>query len=93
VVSAADPYGHNLGFLDRSRYFFFQVAPQLYSLGRVDPVPDPLLVRKSGSVGNRTRTTESVARNSDHYTTEAVIADGHQFSIMRSLYALCVHLA
>jgi hypothetical protein len=23
--------GRNLGFLDRSRYFFFQVAPQLYS--------------------------------------------------------------
>jgi hypothetical protein len=30
-------------FLDRSRYFFFQVAPQLYSRGWVDPVPDPLL--------------------------------------------------
>jgi hypothetical protein len=29
VVSAADPYGRNLGFLDRSRYFFFQAAPQL----------------------------------------------------------------
>jgi hypothetical protein len=33
VFSAADPYGRNLGFLDRSRYFFFQVAPQLYSRG------------------------------------------------------------
>jgi hypothetical protein len=43
-----------LGYLDRSRYFFFQVAPQLYSRGWVDPVPDPLLLRKSGSVGNRT---------------------------------------
>jgi hypothetical protein len=31
VVSAADPYGRILRFLDRSRYFFFQVAPQLYS--------------------------------------------------------------
>jgi hypothetical protein len=30
MVSAADPYGRNLGFLDRSRSFFFQVAPQLY---------------------------------------------------------------
>jgi hypothetical protein len=29
VVSAADPYGRNLGFLGRSRYPFFQVAPQL----------------------------------------------------------------
>jgi hypothetical protein len=33
VVSAADPYGHNLSFLDQSRCFFFQVAPQLYSRG------------------------------------------------------------
>jgi hypothetical protein len=32
VVSMTDPYGI-LGFLDRSRYLFFQVAPQLYSRG------------------------------------------------------------
>jgi hypothetical protein len=44
-----------LGFLDRSRYYFFQVAPQLSSRGWVDPVPDPLLLRKSGSAGNRTQ--------------------------------------
>jgi hypothetical protein len=44
-----------LGFLDRSRYFSFQVAPQLSSRGWVDPVTDPLLLRKSGSGGNRTR--------------------------------------
>jgi hypothetical protein len=29
VVSVTDPYGRNLGFLDRSRCFFLQVAPQL----------------------------------------------------------------
>jgi hypothetical protein len=29
VVSAKDPYCRILGFLDRSRYVFFQVAPQL----------------------------------------------------------------
>jgi hypothetical protein len=28
VVSVTDPYGRILGFLDRSRYFFFQVASQ-----------------------------------------------------------------
>jgi hypothetical protein len=33
VVSATDPYGRVVGFLDRSRYFFIQVAPQLYSRG------------------------------------------------------------
>jgi hypothetical protein len=60
VVIAADPYCRNLAFLDRSRYFSFQLAPQL------DPVPDPLLLRKSGSAGNRTRTSGSVTRDSDH---------------------------
>ena len=44
----------NLCFLDQSRYFFIQVAPQLTSRDWVDPVPDPLLLRKSGSAGNRT---------------------------------------
>jgi hypothetical protein len=37
----------------------------------MDPVPDPLLLRKSGGSGNRTRTSGSVARNSDHETIEA----------------------
>jgi hypothetical protein len=66
VIIVTDPYGRILAFLDRSRYFFFQVAPQLYSRGWVDPVPGPLLLRKSGSAANRTRTSESVASNSDH---------------------------
>jgi hypothetical protein len=66
VVSVTDPYGRNPGFLDPSRYFSFQVAAQLYSRGWVDPTPDPLLLRKSGSAGNRTRASGSVARNSDH---------------------------
>jgi hypothetical protein len=38
----------------------------LYPRGWVDPVPDPLLFRKSGRTGNRTRNSGSVARNSDH---------------------------
>jgi hypothetical protein len=45
----------NLSFLDRSRYFFFQIAPHLSSWGWVDLVPDPLLLRKSGSAGNWTQ--------------------------------------
>jgi hypothetical protein len=68
VVNRTDPYGRMLGFLDRSRYYFFQVAPPLYSRAWVDPVSDPLLLRESG---NRTRAYGSVARNSDHQTTEA----------------------
>jgi hypothetical protein len=33
VVSVTDLYGRILCFRDRSRYFFFQVDPQLYSRG------------------------------------------------------------
>jgi hypothetical protein len=66
MVSVMDPYGRILGFLDQSRYFLFQIAPQLYSWGWVDPIPDPLLPRKSGSAGNWTQTSGSVARNSDN---------------------------
>jgi CBS-domain-containing membrane protein len=33
VVSVMNPYGRILGFLDQSRYYFFQVPPQLYSQG------------------------------------------------------------
>jgi hypothetical protein len=54
VVSATNSHGVNLGFLDQSRYFFIQVAPQLSSRGWVHPVPDPLLLKKSGRAGNRT---------------------------------------
>jgi hypothetical protein len=60
-----------LVFLDRSLYFFFQVAPQLFSQIWVNLVPHPLLPRKSGSAGNWTRIFGSVARNSDRQTTEA----------------------
>jgi hypothetical protein len=51
---------------NRSRYFLFQVAPQLYSRGWAVLVPNPLLLRKSGSDGNQTQTTGSVVRNCDH---------------------------
>jgi hypothetical protein len=54
VVSVTNPYDRILGFLVQSRYFFFQVAPQLYSRGWVDPVPDPLLFFLVVP-GNRTR--------------------------------------
>jgi hypothetical protein len=66
VVNMTDLYGRILGFLDRSRYLYFQAAPQLYSRGWVDHVPDPLLFRKSGSAGNQTKTSGSAAKNSDH---------------------------
>jgi hypothetical protein len=49
------PTAVNLSFLDRSRCFFFQVASHLWSRGWVGPVPDPLVLWKSGSARNRTR--------------------------------------
>jgi hypothetical protein len=52
---------------------FFQGASQLYSRGWVAPVADPLLLRISGSAGNRTRTSGSAARSFDHWTTEEVV--------------------
>jgi hypothetical protein len=55
VVSVTDPHGGIQDFIDRSRYFFLRVARQLHSRGRVNLVPDPLLLRKYGSAGNRTR--------------------------------------
>jgi hypothetical protein len=63
VVSATNPV--NFGFLYQNRYFF-KIAPHLSSRGWVNPVSDPLLLRKFCSVGNRTRTSGSVARNPDH---------------------------
>jgi hypothetical protein len=47
MVSATDP--------PRSLIRFSWPEPQLYSRGWVDPVPDPLLLRRSGSAGNRIR--------------------------------------
>jgi hypothetical protein len=38
----------------------------------MDPVPDQLVLRESGSAGNRTRTSGYVARDSDYYITDAV---------------------
>jgi hypothetical protein len=40
---------------DLCGYFVIQVALQLSSRGWVDTIPDPLLLRKPGSAGNRTR--------------------------------------
>jgi hypothetical protein len=73
VVSVTESYGRILGFLDWSRYFFFEVAPQLPHKAEWTPVPVPLLLRKSGSAGNRTQTSGSVGRNCDHWTTEVAV--------------------
>jgi hypothetical protein len=53
------------------RYIFFQAALQLYSQSWLDPEPHSPLLSKSCSSVNRTRTSGSVARNSDYYRTRA----------------------
>jgi hypothetical protein len=55
VVSAADPHGHWSQFSRTEPLLFIHVAVQLSSRGWVDPVPQPLLLAKSGSAGNRTQ--------------------------------------
>jgi hypothetical protein len=44
VLSVTNSCGRILGFLDRSRYYCFQVAPQLHSRGWVDQVPEQFLL-------------------------------------------------
>jgi hypothetical protein len=94
VVDTTDPYSRILAFLYRSRYFFFQVAHQFYPRGWVDPIPDPLLLRKSGSAGNRSRTSGSVARNSDHWLQRRSInatGDGNTILTAPSEWAIGRH--
>jgi hypothetical protein len=61
VVSVTDPYDHNLGFPHRSHYFFFQVSSSVV-LTRLSGLRSrPITCQKSGSAGNRSRTSGSVA--------------------------------
>jgi hypothetical protein len=55
VVRVANPFARNLVFFRPVQLHFFLAAPKLYSRGWVDPVPDPLLLRKSRSPENQTR--------------------------------------
>jgi hypothetical protein len=73
VVSATDSPGRILGFLDQSRYYFFQVAPQLYSQvltstheAEWTPFQTHCLSENLEALGIEPGTSGSVARNSDH---------------------------
>jgi hypothetical protein len=50
----------------REPLLLFSSSSSLVLTRLIEPFPDPLLFRKSGSAGNRTGTSGSVARNSDH---------------------------
>jgi hypothetical protein len=56
-----------------SRFSRLEPLAFLSSDDSVDAVTDPLLLRRSGSTGNRTRISGSVARNSDHQPGEAAV--------------------
>jgi hypothetical protein len=57
----------------------------------VHPVPDPLLLGKYGGAGNRTRTSGSVARNVDQYTTEEVSICSCTFLKAVDLHETCLY--
>jgi hypothetical protein len=53
--------------ISRPKLLLFLLSNSSVVLTRLSgPVPDPQLLRKSGSAGNRTRASGSIARNSDH---------------------------
>jgi hypothetical protein len=83
VVSATDPPGHYFGFLDRSRYFFIQVAPQLSTLLGVSKES----VSKVMSAYTNHEKTVSVKWNSgrksilterDHRTVRRIVLKNHR---------------
>jgi hypothetical protein len=86
VVSVTDPYNRILGFLDRSRYFFYQVAPQLYSRGLVNPVMEKTLttVIERRSCGER-----NLRRRYTVYSVPCLVPTRH--CVVRLIgYANCV---
>jgi hypothetical protein len=63
VVSVTDSYGRILGFLDRSRSFFFQVAPQLYSRGWICSQELWPLYHRGGQINNHTLYVSRLVKN------------------------------
>jgi hypothetical protein len=67
-----DPHGHILGFLDRSRNYFFQVVLNCTHEAEWTPFQTHYFSENPVVPGIEPGASESVARNSDHWTTEAV---------------------
>jgi hypothetical protein len=66
MVSATDPHSRILGFLDRSRYYFFQVALNCTHEAEWTPFHAHYFLENLVAPGIEPGTFESVARNSDH---------------------------
>jgi hypothetical protein len=67
----------NLGYLDRSSYFFIQVAFQLSSRGWVDPFQTRYFAENLGTPEIEPGTSGSLARNCDNWTIEAGFLFNH----------------
>jgi hypothetical protein len=65
------PHGSLSQFSRPEPLHYFQVAPHLSLQGLSGPVPDPLLLRKSGSAGDQTRDHCVCSQELDQLTTEA----------------------
>jgi hypothetical protein len=55
----------------------------------VDPIPDPLLLRKSDSIRNRPRDLWICSRHSGHYTTEMVVQLTYVKNMSVSIHIAC----
>jgi hypothetical protein len=55
AVSATNPHGREIRFYRPDPRLSIQLAPHINTRRWVDPVLDPLLLRKSGSAGNQTQ--------------------------------------
>jgi hypothetical protein len=66
--SIQHPHGRILGFLDRGLYYFFQVA----SSAVLTPFQTHYFSENLVALGIEPETSGSVAKNSDHHTTEVV---------------------
>jgi hypothetical protein len=78
MVSTTDPYGRNLGFLECSRYFFFQLAPQFYSRGWWTLLQTHYFSENLVAPGTEPRSSGSVVRNSAHSQNPLTIGDVHK---------------
>jgi hypothetical protein len=75
VVSATDPHGRILGFLERSRYYFFLscIHEAEWTTFQTNYFSENLV-----APGIEPGTSGSVARNSDHQTTDSVSITIHK---------------
>jgi hypothetical protein len=81
----------NFGFLDRSRYFL-EIANKLSSRGGVDPIPDPLLLRKKNLVapGIEPESAVTASVRALYSTTNRMIAHDQKtnYSVLQSAVEL-----